>query len=285
MRGTWRIRQWHARRREEALLRSALRAVGRFPKVRRKRAHDLDAPLIVTLTSYPPRFPMLAATLRSLLDQTLAADRTILWLAGADVAQLPADVTALTAHGLEIRACDDLRSYKKLIPALAAFPGSYFVTADDDVYYPPKWLESLVAALPDRERAVIGGRVHLAALDDAGMLTPYAGWELATQARAAPSPRQRLFPTGVGGVLYPPGAFAPAVTDAAAFMELCPHGDDIWFFWMARIAGTGQRRARDWFDLVAWPDSQEVGLYAENLHGDRNDRQIRAMEACYGPVP
>ena len=139
--------------------------------------------------------------------------------------------------------------------------------------------------MPQGERAVVAGRAHLAQFDEGGLALPYAGWELATARRRAVDPRTRLFPTGVGGVLYPPDAFTPEVLDEAAFGTLCPHGDDIWFFWMARRAGTGHVGAAGAFEHVAWPRSQRVALFNDNLLGNRNDVQIRAMEVHYGPVP
>lgn len=285
MRGMWRLRLFAERARAAWRLYRAQLAVRRFPMVTARRPHGLDAPLIVSLTSYPARYQTLAATLKSLLDQRMAADRTILWIAHGDRAALPAAVTRLTAAGLEIRDCDDLRSYKKLVPALAAFPGAYIVTADDDVYYPPDWLEGLVAPVRIDKRAVVAGRVHLMRCDGDGLATPYASWELATSRRAPPSADTRLFPTGVGGILYPPDAFDAEVMNRALFERLCPVGDDIWFFWMARRGGMTQVPAARPFELTTWRRSQDAALYLDNLHGDGNDVQIRAMEQHFGPVP
>lgn len=285
MRGWWRVEQWWERRCDRARMAAAVRAVKRFPTIRNRRPHGLGAPLVVTLTSYPPRFPTLANTLRSLLDQSVAADHTILWIAHADLPLLPADVLSLADHGLQIRGCEDLRSYKKLIPALEAYPDSFLVTADDDVYYPPEWLGSLTSEVRPDCREVVAGRVHMAHLDPDGRALPYAGWELATSTRRATSPTTRLFPTGVGGILYPPGCFAAEVRDQAEFLRLCPYGDDIWFFWMARRGGTGQTQAAHGFHIVPWPGSQDVALYHENMLSTRNDTQIQAMEAAFGPMP
>lgn len=284
MRGVWRIRNWLGEQQRRRQLRRAERAVSRFPNLTDRKPHALGAPLIVTLTSYPPRFPTLGATLRSLLDQTIQADRTILWLAENDLPQLPEDVVALKEFGLEIRICADLRSYKKLIPALQAFPGAWFATADDDVYYPPDWLEGLVKEAASQSRTVIATRAHLARLDGSGRLTPYLKWEMNTHHLRAPLPETRLFPTGVGGVLYPPSAFVETVTDEGAFMKLCPYGDDIWFFWMARLAGTDQARTSSGFELLTWPHSQDVGLFNENQFNSRNDLQVRNMEEVFGPI-
>lgn len=285
MRGVWRIRNWLGEQRRRQRLRRAQRAVSRFPNVTGRKPHELGAPLIVTLTSYPPRFPTLGATLRSLLDQTVQADRTILWLAEQDLALLPDDVIVLKDFGLEIRTCADLRSYKKLIPALQAFPGAWFATADDDVYYQPDWLEGLVKEARTHRRTVIATRAHLARLDEAGRFLPYLIWEIDTPRSSSRSPRMRIFPTGVGGVLYPPHAFAEMVVNEDLFMKLCPHGDDIWFFWMARLAGTDQIRTTASFEILSWPNSQEVALFHENKNNNRNDMQIRNMEDRFGPVP
>ncbi len=283
--GLWRTRMALRALRKRLQMARAERAVARFPQQRRKQPHDLNAPLVVTLTSYPPRFLHLGKTLRSLLDQTVAADHTILWIAHADMDQLPHDVLALRDHGLEIRACEDLRSYKKLIPAWREDPSRYFVTADDDVYYPPHWLAGLVDTARYYPGNVIACRAHEAPLDSAGVFVPYRDWRLATQREAVVGTEARLFPTGVGGVLYPPDAFAAELDNADLFMRLAPQGDDIWLFWQARAAGTGQRRVSGRFDVLEWPSTQDVALYADNLLGDGNDRQIAAMTAHFGPVP
>jgi hypothetical protein len=283
MLGSYRFSLWRERRRARRLLRQAQRAVARFPVVRERRRHGLATLLVVSLTSYPERFPTLAATIRSLIDQSVRPDRTILWIAHADLDAVPADVRALEAHGLEIRGCRELRSYKKLLPALAAFPDACHVTADDDLYYPPDWLERFVAAVDPDRPAVIAMRAHLARIGAGGRLQPYGSWQLAT-ANLGDAEDGLLFPTGVAGILYPPGALAEEVHDEATFMHLCPRADDVWFFWMARRRGTEQTRVPGGFDLVVWPSSQAVGLLNDNMFGGGNDRQIRAVEDAIGPV-
>lgn len=120
MRGAWRVRKFLGEQGQRWRLRRAMTSVRWFPIVRHKKPHGLDGRLVVTLTSYPPRFPTLGWTLRSLLDQSVRPDHIILWLTEHDLAQLPADVRALTDHGLELRTCPDLRSYKKADPGAGA---------------------------------------------------------------------------------------------------------------------------------------------------------------------
>lgn len=285
MRGVHRLSLIYREIRSRILLRKALASVERFPIITPQAEHGLPAPLCITLTSYPPRFPDLSKTLRSLLDQNVPADAVQLWIAHNDLSALPDDVRALENAGLQIRTCNDLRSYKKLIPAIKERPDCFYVTADDDVYYPPQWLAGLVSTAKEHPGDVIATRSHMAYRDEAGMLAPYATWELAASQTENRNDGRVLFPTGVGGILYPPGCFANEVLDQELFMKLCPKGDDIWFFWMARKAGKQHRRTQDHFDIIDWPDSQDVALAAQNLYSDGNDRQIRAMETHFGPVP
>jgi hypothetical protein len=198
---------------------------------------------------------------------------------------LPADVLALRDAGLEIAEAEGLRSYNKLVPALRRFPEAVLVTADDDVHYPPDWLAQLVAVSRDAPGAVVAHRCHMAGVREDGRLEPYGDWQLLTGDTRSRPPQGHLFPTGVGGILYPPGSLAPEVLDTALFTELCPLADDVWFFWMARRAGAEHRRVAAPWLLVSWPSSQGVALFRHNKEGDGNDQAIRALEARLGPVP
>ena len=243
------------------------------------RPHRLPATLIVSLTSYPPRFGTLSLTLRSLLRQTVKADRTILWIADADIPVLPKAVTDLRAAGLEIRATDDIRSYKKIIPALNAFPDAFICTADDDVYYWPTWLEQLVDDTSMTERIVTCHRAHKITVDRQGRFRPYKQWLLDVHDR---DKSQLLFPTGAGGVLYPPGILRHTADDRETAFTLCPVGDDIWLYWICRRNGATYKTVGHWRDLVLWRGTQNQCLWLGNFNLGGNDTQIRKMAERYG---
>lgn len=244
----------------------------------RQRPHPLKAEVVVSLTSYPPRYPVLAPTLRCLLSQTLRPDRVVLWIAEGEDLSLPKEVLDLQADGLTIRPAKNTRSFKKIIPALREWPGAYIATADDDTYYWPTWLEEMIQAHLERPDDVVCHRAHLIATRD-GQPLPYNDWR-ANLAKPTRSPL--VFPTGVGGVFYPPGSLDSEVLNEA-FMRLCPTGDDIWLWWMARRAGFGSSKLGLTPSILLWPSSQTVSLYAANArHGDENDRQIQAMIEAYG---
>lgn len=280
MKGSWRIEHWKRSWRTAAALRRAERAVARFPTVAHPRHHGLATELIVSLTSYPPRFAVLANTLRSLIDQRVKPDRLVLWIAHDDLAQLPIDVRSLERHGLEIRACDDLGPFKKLVPALVDYPAATIVTADDDLYYPPDWLEALIEGARASPGEIIAHRVHSARLGDDGRFLPYDEWQWESR-QHEDQDHALVFPTGGAGALYPSKSLDTRVTEATIFLRLCPRADDIWFFWMALLAGTKRRALGTNFGLVAWDGSQEVGLFATNVNSQENDKQLIDVEGYF----
>jgi hypothetical protein len=246
---------------------------------RRGKPHRLPNRLVVSLTSYPKRFDVLHLTLKTLMTQTVAADVTILWIAHEDIDKLPANVRALEKDGLTIRATEDLRSYKKIIPALAEYKDAFIVTADDDVYYPSDWLQTFCEAYAPGEKAALSYRAHRMAFDG-NKLAPYDSW---TFEISDPKPGADVFFTGVGGVFYPPDILHADVGKISLLKELCPTTDDVWLNWMVRLNGAQVRKIGPKRRFHEWPGSQGVALQNSNRGGDGgNDRQIANIVNVYG---
>jgi hypothetical protein len=256
-----------------------LRIMARWHLARPGKPHSLPGRLIVSITSFPPRFGTLALALRSLLRQTVTADQTVLWIAHKDMPLLPQNVLDLQSAGLTIRATEDFRSYTKIIPALDSFPDAFICTADDDIYYRPSWLAELVKEDNHVQKVIACHRAHRISLDEQSRFRPYNRWHMNVQQRGQ-SPR--LFPTGVAGILYPPGALVHSPSDRQAIWDLCPYGDDIWLYWMARRNGFTYKTAGRHRELITLPGSQKQALWHDNLAGGRNDEMIRKMAARYG---
>ncbi len=245
----------------------------------RRRPHSLPAELIVSVTSYRPRFPGLATALKSILRQTIKADRTILWIDHTDLEFIPRNVLDLEDRGLEIKSVKTpMRSYAKIIPALQRFPDAFLVTADDDLRYRPDWLERLVAEYQGLNE-VICHRAHQIRVGVGNMPGPYPTWEKEIGAR---DPSPLIFATGVGGVLYPPKILHPDVTDVETFKSLCPIEDDVWLYWMARRNGIMAHKIGPRFNFDYIEGSQDVALHHQNVGEKKNDIQIAAMIARYG---
>ncbi len=231
--------------------------------------HDV----IISLTSYAGRFATLHWTLKCLLTQSVAAP-VVLWVGYEDRAKIPPAVEALRAEGLDIRTTEDIRSYTKIIPALLAFPRMAIATADDDVFYPRHWLKQLLMSWGGDREVVVVHRAHEMTFSAEGNIAPYNAWRSDVAAAHEPA---LLFPTGVGGALYPPGVLHEVATRSDLFLKLCPSADDIWLYWMARLRGARVRLSGFRFRLVNWPGSQSHALSDSNVGLSQNDVQITNM--------
>ncbi|NDW04372.1 glycosyltransferase family 2 protein [Jiella pacifica] len=240
--------------------------------------HGLSRPLIVSLTSYPPRFHLLPLTLKCLLSQSVRPDAVILWISHEDRDRLTPRILRLQEFGLTIRFCEDLRSYKKIVPTLREHPESFVVTADDDACYERDWLKGLVDGWRHDDE-VVCHRAHRIRLHEDGLPRSYGGWDWETRSQEA-SPL--IFPTGGGGVLYPPAVFAPDVCRQDLFMTLCPSADDVWLYWMMRSTGA-VAKAIGSPPPMFWPAGRLDSLSHHNVgEGAGNDRQIRRMIDAFG---
>lgn len=257
-----------------------LKAIIRRP-ARSIPSHSLPSELIVSLTSYPPRFSTLHLTLRCLLSQRMKPNRVILWVAHDDMKMLPPSVTRLRGRGLEIHACEDLRSYKKLVPALEAFPEAFIVTADDDLYYPSDWLEILVNEIDHDRSVIVGRRTVRLVRGNADQLAPFNSWERDVDDERARRPSADLMCETGAGALFPPKCLHPIATDRNQFCALAPDGDDLWFYWCARMAGTLVKKAGNSLIIVPWPGTETSSLWASNEWGG-NDDKVAALVSAFG---
>jgi hypothetical protein len=239
--------------------------------------HGLPQRLIVSLTSYPARFATLSLTIKCLLSQSVSADKTVLWVSVADTGKLPEDVLALRSHGLTITECEDTGPYKKIVPALSAYPDCYLVTADDDYFYPPNWLETLVRGQVEQPGAIICHTARVIRFGDRGELLQYRAWPRAKTADQGP-----LLPIGYGGILYPPGSLPAETADQSTFRELSPTADDLWLRCMSGRNGAQIHLVPDGRPLFEWHGSQRDNLARVNIHGGGNDRQIKNLVERYG---
>ena len=198
----------------------------------------LQLKVVVSMTSFPAAIPYAVQAVRSVLNGSVLPDKVVLYLTFAQFGEngLPQELLALTDENpiFEIRDYDrDIRSYRKLIPALRDFPDAVIVTVDDDVNYHKHMLRDLLRLHEQVPGAVLA---HRAKLMKPGK--PYRKWR---KYRWYHFLLQRIhsgftnIQTGVGGVLYPPHSLKPDMLDVDLFTQIAPTTDDIWF-WAAAVA-------------------------------------------------
>lgn len=195
-------------------------------------------PVIVSLTSFPAAIPYAAQAVQSILNGSVLPDKVVLYLTFSQFNEsaIPQELLKLAEENPRFEIRDypkDIRSYRKLIPALKDFPNAIIVTIDDDVAYHKHMLRDLLRLHEEIPNAVLAHRAKRIKPDK-----PYRKW---SKYRWYHFLSQRIhsgyknIQTGVGGVLYPPHSLKPEMLDVELFTQIAPTTDDIWF-WAAAVA-------------------------------------------------
>ncbi|WP_017242646.1 hypothetical protein [Vibrio breoganii] len=230
--------------------------------------------IVVSLTTYSKRINQVHLVIESISRQSIRPNKIILWLDKSEFSEctLPVVLKSQESRGLEIRYCDNLKSYKKLIPTLMEFKSSNIITVDDDILYPYFLIEGFVKDSKNYKDTVLCYRGHGINIQE---LTTYSKWDLFTNSK---SPSRLLFPTGVGGVYYPKGSLHEGVTNYELAKRLAPNGDDIWFKAMSlknnvnsKIVSLDFCWENDFFEIE---DGKDISLSIKNLQQNENNKQI-----------
>ena len=193
------------------------------------------------MTSFPAAIPYAVQAVRSILDGSVLPDKLVLYLTFSQFGQkgVPEELLELATSNpiFEIRDYNrDIRSYRKLVPALKDFPDSVIVTVDDDVAYHRNMLKDLLLLHEKIPGAVLAHR--------AKRMKPGSPYRLWKKYRWYDFVLKRIhsgfqnIQTGVGGVLYPPHSLKEEMIDEELFTKIAPTTDDIWFWAAAVAAGT-----------------------------------------------
>jgi hypothetical protein len=243
-------------------------------------------PVAVTLTSWPGKIKDAHIAIESLLRQKFKPNKIILWLAEEEFPAriIPSTISHLIARGIEVQWCENIKSAKKLIPSLrdSELREMLLVAADDDIVYRSDWLELLMQAHNEHPGDIIAHRTRTMTLDEKCYPKAYKTWRLLTDPSSAEG--KILFPTSGGGILFPPNSLHPEVLNVKSFMDLCPTGDDIFWFAMSVLQGTKLRvPSQVHVDIIDINDeeSKAVSLWDSTNQFGRNDEMIRAVFGAY----
>lgn len=231
---------------------------------------------IVSLTSFPGRINTVWITIESLLRQKVRADKIILWLANSQFpkgySELPKQLLDMQTRGLEIKFCDDLRSYKKFYYAMQIYKKAFIITADDDCFYPTNYISSLVEMHHQYPEDIV---CRTAPLITPTYSTPPSKWNGLLTGEEISS--YRLSINSGSGALFPPGSLSAEAFDKDKFMKLCPFADDLWLTIMAHINGTKITRKKYYCYPIVISGTQKESLVSINRRksadGFNNDTQ------------
>lgn len=236
--------------------------------------------VIVSLTSFPERIKYVYKTVYSLMHQSVKPNMIIIWLSKKQFPQkedmLPDELLDLQKMGLTIEWLeDDWKPYKKIIPSLIKYPDEIIVTADDDLYYPTFWLESLLKSYNKYPNEI---HCHLITRVDYDGINVSFKNRYFTKSNCESSFNNKIL--GGSGTLYPPRTLYKDVTNSLLFMSLAPTNDDIWLWAMALKNGTKIRWIENNMPTLYWVEGSQENtpcLVNENNYGE-NKRLIQMIE-------
>ncbi len=245
-----------------------------------------EAKINITLTTIPERIHNIHITIESLFQQSVQANRIVLWLPKDRFKpnNIPETLKRQEARGLEIAFCEeDIGPYTKFYYFLKDNPSSYFITADDDIIYPIDFVDMLYRAYTNKPGIIYCHRAHRIELDKNRKILPYKKWLWDIKDS---TPDLRVFPTGVGGVLYFPGCFDDEILNKEAFLKMSNKADDVWLKAMSLKKNTLCQHVEDsrtWSDrFIQASNTQMVKLKSHNKSpGEGNDKKIQAVFNAY----
>lgn len=200
--------------------------------------NKLQQQVVVSMTSFPAAISYAAEAIKSILNSSVLPDKVVLYLTFSQFGEngIPTELIELSNTNpiFEIRNYDkDIRSYRKLIPALIDFPDAIIITVDDDVSYHKHMIRDLLNLHKKYPNDILAHRAKLMKPDK-----PYHKWKKYRWYRFILKrihSNTRNIQTGVGGVLYPPHSLKTEMLDVELFTKIAPTTDDIWF-WAAGVA-------------------------------------------------
>lgn len=274
------------------------------------RGTDESSDIVVSLTTYPARIKTVWVTIATLLNQTYKPQRVILWLSKdqfrEDGEDLPYSLVKLKKWGLEIRYVDgDLKPHKKYYYAFRecwditddksitdSLSGSSvrIVTADDDIFYPERFIEHMAEASDRYPDAVICSWSHKIAFDRSGdnealngsqiQFADYNSWE----DNATDKPDIMTMPVGCNGVLYKKEFFDAKLYDTDNISRYALYTDDLWLKVMEVRNGI---KAYNYSNepLIYYNNiyTMKSGMWHSNAQSDdnRNDRVWNELMEVY----
>lgn len=240
------------------------------------------AKIIVSMTTIPPRINKIHQVIWILLEQSVKADKIILYLGKDNFKNVTLPfILKLQAKifGLELRFVDDIGPHTKYFYAISEFKDDIIITTDDDIKYTNDLIEELYNSYEKHPNAVSARRCHLITFNEKLEIKKYNEWEY-KQSKLINIPSMLLFPTGVGGVLYPPKTLHPEVYNLDNIKKLSFKNDDVWLKFMEVLNNTPVVMTNP-FIIKHVKGSQKVALNQENVRDQANDLYIKNVIGAY----
>ncbi len=243
---------------------------------------EMKKKVIVSLTSFPARIDKVWMVVETMFRQTCKPNKIILWLSREQFPtedSIPKMLLNQRERRLEICLVDrDMRSHNKYYYAMQKHPDDIIITIDDDIFYSPLLIESLLISyneFPNNSLATMCKRIQ----EKDGIISKYRDWEVVHM----PCAHKLNLGLGVGGILYPPNILCKEFMNQSVFVDKCLYADDVWLYFMTRLA---EKECRKINFPIQTPlpilIRGNIKLSTVNVGEDRNDVHIRNVYEYYG---
>ena len=234
--------------------------------------------VLVSLTSIPSRIDDLWLVIEILLRQKYKPDEVLLWLSNGQFegVVIPLKLLKQQKRGLTIKFVDsDLKSHKKYIYAIQAFPNDFIVTVDDDLYYDSRLIENLVSLKSKFPSSIPTNRSHRILFDEYDRICPYRKW-LHNSIDTGPS--YFNIATGGNGTMYSSDDLSEFSRNESLIYELAPFADDLWLKIHSLLADKSVVTNRVYDkNPITVKNSQLDNLFDGNVLNGGNDVQLKRL--------
>ena len=249
-----------------------------YHNIKKKKISNPDeCDYVVSLTTYPARVGNVWRVIEMAANQRGIKDKYAICLylieSEFEGIDLPAKIKELQARGLTVKFNkENLKCHNKYFYAFKDYPEKTIITIDDDLQYNHHTISKLVMFNKKYSGCISFNRGNLIDKDK-----PYNCWPFIQNMT---TPCFNTFPTGVGGVLYPPNSCGSIVTNINVINQTCLRADDLWLNFNSRLKGTKVLQTDLKSTFMVLPDSnQQYALWATNNSSDsnENDKQIASI--------
>ena len=236
----------------------------------------------VSLTSIYDNQSALLSTLKSISSQTTKPDKCFLYLSenaylldkGFKNRELNTDLHGFLSRNdlFEIKWCDNIGPYRKLLPLLKEKwdEDCVIITIDDDTVYDPTLIENYVHDY-DQYQCCISYRGFTMYFRTSLKEIVYTKHDVLNHKYLY------NFHTGKGGVAYHPRFFRKTgqlIFDRGLYTHCCETGDDVWFNFL-RISNNVECYVKDQKYVIS-DHSTSLSLYNNfNMKNDLNTKNIQ----------
>lgn len=221
-----------------------------------------EADYVVSLTTYPARVGNVWRVIEMAANQRGIKEKYAICLylikSEFEGIDLPAKIKELQARGLTVKFNDEnLKCHNKYFYAFKDYPEKTVITIDDDLQYNHHTISGLIKKNKEYPKCIIYNRGNRILKNE-----PYNNWPFVENLTC---PQHDVFPTGVGGVLYPPHCCNRFVTDMEVIKKTCLRADDLWLNFMSRLNHTKVVQTGLKSTYMVLPDtSQQTALWLVN---------------------